>query len=138
VMTTINALPSFTTPRRSPASDSTASNAAFGSYMDQQAARTEPSHAERISDLQEQLDALEKRQLRMSINDYLTAKFTLQDQMTTERLEAGEDLETMGIRFNDHVFTIAAKRLDPDLLKSVQLPDEVMARLSKPKGSTVF
>lgn len=129
-MTTIGALPSLMMVHRSVAPDRPVSNAAFGNHLDQQAAQPGEAQGDRLSELTAQLEELKTRELRMPIHDYLMAKFSLQDQITTERIKAGEDLETMGIDFGGQKFVIAAKRLDPALLKSVQLPDEMLARIA--------
>jgi hypothetical protein len=129
-MTTIGALSSFVMAQRFVTSDRVGSETAFGDHFQQQILQPDGSPGDRLSELTAQLDALKEQELRMPIHDFLMAKFSLQDQITAERIKAGEDLETMGIDFGGQKFTIAAKRLDPDLVKSVQLPEAMMARIA--------
>jgi hypothetical protein len=115
--------------------DRTAQGTGFGDEQGGKAA-TPPDtrqQSQKLEGLQAQLEALKKRELSMPISDYLTAKFTLQEQITTERLNAGEKLDVLGVEFNGRVFQIGGKRLDVQLLKEVEPSELTMVSVAKPE-----
>jgi hypothetical protein len=89
--------------------------------------------SEKLAGLQAELEALKKRELSMSISDYLFAKFTLQEKITTEKLNAGEKLDVLGWELNGRVFQIGGKRLDVSLLQKVEPSGLEMVKVAKPE-----
>lgn len=108
----------------------------FAAQYEAVADQSDDSHADRIDQLQTELDALQDRQFSMSNRDYILAQFTLLDQLATERLQAGEDIETLGFRFEGQIFNIAGKIMKVDLSQSIDRGIE-MVELSRPIGSSL-
>ncbi|MDR6821036.1 hypothetical protein J2X76_006236 [Neorhizobium sp. 2083] len=133
-MTTIQSMSSFATVHRYGARDRTTPGAGFREEDAGKADAIEPQQkSEKLEGLQTELEALKKRELCMPISDYLVAKFTLQEQITTEKLNAGEKLDVLGIEFNGRVFQIGGKRLDVSLLKKVESSGLEMVQVAKPE-----
>lgn len=134
-MTTIQSMSSTATAHRYGVRDRTAPEAGFrnedGGKADTSLKPQQKS--EKLEGLQTELEALKKRELSMPISDYLVAKFTLQEQITTEKLNAGEKLDVLGIEFNGRVFQIGGKRLDVSLLKKVDPSGLEMVQVAKPE-----
>lgn len=132
-MTTISGYSNFLLPQRQMSSAHSGTGSDFAAQYDSMAAQPDEGNADRIDELQAELDELESRQLELSNRDYLFAKFTLLDQMATEKLQSGEDIDTLGIRFEGQVFHIAGTRLRFDLSQAV-LPESEMVKPSKLQG----
>ena len=133
-MTTIGSMPSFpATPRRTDFNGA-AAPVGFADHYDLIAARTSEEQSDRLNELTAELDALEGWQLSMSISDYLFASFSLKEQIAAERINLGENIDTMGVNFEGRVFAIGLKRLNVDLLEAVRLPETMMAKLAEPRG----
>jgi hypothetical protein len=114
-MTTIGSVPSFSMGEGQSVARRSASRTGFNDHYDQASVRVAKTQPDGLAELMEQLEALKGRQLDMSIRDYLLASFSLQDQIAAERLAAGEEVETLGIRYEGQVFRIAGQRLDVEL-----------------------
>ncbi|MEH2513567.1 hypothetical protein V1291_004921 [Nitrobacteraceae bacterium AZCC 1564] len=85
----------------------------------------------RLTELLAQAAALQKQQVSMSIKDYGLAKYGLEEQIATERLKAGEQLDTYKLQFEGQVFNLAGKMYGPDVLKGANLSDSIIP-MTKP------
>lgn len=99
----------------------------------QAAAQPGTAQSDKLAKLQADLEALKSRQARMSPGEYLVASFTLQEQIATERLNAGEDLDRIRIQFEGRIFNLAGKRLDLSDLKATKVSGIEMVRPVQPE-----
>src|SRR5262245_51551703 len=109
-MTTIGSTSSFTSAGRSTSGARPASGASFADQMASGAAAPDNAPSDKLEDLLSQLEELRKQQRSMSNSEYLSAKLSLQEQISTERLNAGEDLDVIGMRFEGRVYQLAGKK----------------------------
>ena len=82
-------------------------------------ASTAQAQSPRLESLLSDLKDLKSRQLEMSIKEYLSASFALKEQISTERLNAGEDLDTVGVRFNGQNYRLAVRPIDISVLTPI-------------------
>ncbi|CDZ67970.1 Hypothetical protein NGAL_HAMBI2605_62530 [Neorhizobium galegae bv. orientalis] len=132
-MTTIQSMSISATAGRYAARERSSPDAVFNHENAGEAVSAAKLPSDKLKGLQEDLEALKKEQLNMPISDYLVAKFTLLEQITTEKLNAGEKLDVLGWQIEGRVFQIGGKRLDPGLLKTAELPSLEMAKVVKPE-----
>lgn len=131
-MTTIGTTPSFSAVQRYNGADRSAVRSDFTDQMEQAtASRGEP--ATRLAELRAEAEALKKRQLQMSNTDYLLAKFTLDEKIGAERLNAGEELDTFRVRFEGRIFNLAGKMYDSGMLKQAEISQVGMVPVATPK-----
>lgn len=130
-MTTIGSIPYAAVTHRFDPVDRSRSNTAFTDEVGSEAPLAAKPQSEKLSKLLADLEDLKDQELKMPISEYLFARFTLQEQISTERLNAGEDLDVIGIRFEGRVFQIAGKRLDKSLLEIIKAPEVEMAQVAR-------
>ncbi|MGX5736422.1 hypothetical protein [Bosea thiooxidans] len=116
-MTTIGSTPYFTAASRPASVARPASGGGFADQTASEATASSKAPSDKLTDLLSQLEQLRNRQLQMSNSEYLSAKLSLQEQISTERLNAGEDLDVIGMRFEGQVYQLAGKKLDLASLK---------------------
>jgi len=112
-----------------------ASDTSFADQLEQATSRSSQTPSDRLTSLLADLEELKRRQVTMSPGDYLAAALPLQEQISTERLNAGEDLDVFGVRFEGQVYKLAGKLYDPGSLEfvkgeAVDLPGLVTPRQS--------
>jgi len=127
-MTTIGSTSYFTSASRSASVPRPASGTGFADQMASEATASSSAPSDKLTDLLSQLEELRKQQLSMSNSEYLSAKLSLQEQISTEWLNAGEDLDVMGVQFEGRVYQLAGKRLDLASLKIAKLPQADMVQ----------
>lgn len=132
-MTTIGPASNYVFTSRFRTNEEPGANTAFAEHLlPQSSGPAEVS--DRLSDLMDQLETVRRNQLRMSNRDYLVATFTLQEQISAERLAAGQDLETMGVRYEGRVYNIAYEergRLSPDTVLAADAGIALIAKLRR-------
>ncbi|PIP00585.1 hypothetical protein [Pleomorphomonas carboxyditropha] len=134
-MNTIGSTSYFTFDNRYSAVNRPESPTDFANQLGSETASTTKPEADKLTSLLAQLEELKKHQLNMSINDYLLANFTLKEQISTERLNAGEDLDHFGVNFEGRTFKLAGKVFGPDSLGFAKIPDSGTLHLEP--GNTV-
>ncbi|MFC3074009.1 hypothetical protein [Shinella pollutisoli] len=87
---------------------------------------------DKLASLLAELKELQGQQMKMSNKDYLFASLSLKEQISTERLNAGEDLDVIGVRFEGRVFNLAGKVFGPGSLDAARIPDSEMVQLARP------
>ena len=91
------------------------------------------AESDKLADLLVQRKELQQQQVKMTIRDYIVAMFTLGEQIATEGLNEGEELERVGVRFEGRIYNLAfGKRLDVTALAK-KTPDEGMRPLYRPE-----
>ncbi|MFH1342391.1 MAG: hypothetical protein ABIL01_14490 [Pseudomonadota bacterium] len=129
-MTTIGATPYFPPTQRYATAERSTFNTNVADQPSQTVEQSSENQTNKLADLLSQADALKKNQLNMSIRDYLYADFTLSEQITAERRNAGEDVGTIGVRFEGRVFNVGAKHLGS--FQYTKVSDSGMVQMVKP------
>jgi|GEM_PF-4019436 len=78
---------------------------------------------DRLKALMDRLDALKRQQVNMSNHDYLMGSLSLKEEISTERLNAGENLDTFSVEFGGRVFNLAGKVSGPGSLEFARVSD---------------
>lgn len=127
-MTTIGSTPySAVTNRYAAVERSKTSSDSTKQIGPEAASTTKPQQSDKLATLMAELKELKKQQVNMSNRDYLFASLTLEEQISTERLNAGEDLDVLGVRFEGRVFNLAGKVFDPESFKFTKIADSGFA-----------
>lgn len=122
-MTTIDPIFYSSTASRSAGVNRPASTTGFADQMAQAATETNEAQSDEPADSLAELKELKRQQVNMSPRDYLSARLALQETISAERLEAGEDFDVFGVRFEGRVFSLAGNLHGPGSLESAKLSD---------------
>ncbi|MFN3523586.1 MAG: hypothetical protein ACK4YQ_15170 [Phenylobacterium sp.] len=87
----------------------------------------------RLQALQAELAELESRQSSLPVRDFLHASFTLKEQITTERVAAGEDLDVIGVQFAGQVYRLGGRFLG-GLSELAETGEVRTVQLARPRG----
>jgi hypothetical protein len=131
IMTTIGSTPYFQTTQRYNGAERSTPDTGFSDQVGRETAQPNDGQSSRLTDLLAQADALQKRQIQMSNTDYLLAKFGIEEQIATERLNAGEKLDRYAVRVEGQVFNLAGKMYGPEVLERAKLSHVEMAKVTK-------
>lgn len=130
-MTSIGPTSYFAVMNRTAAPERSPSNTGFADRLGQAAASTTQPPSDKLSALKAELEQLKSRQAGMSNRDYRFANFTLLEKIATERLNAGEDLDVIGVQFEGRVFKVAGTLISMESLQPTKIPDVELAKLQK-------
>ncbi len=125
-MTTIKATNALDSARhlfRERLQDSAAAPTASDGGFSAEVAAAGDNSSETLQALRGELTELKRNQLQMSNAEYLTAKFTIEEQIATERLNAGEDLDQINVRFKGRIFHLAGKIFSAASLQAAQIDE---------------
>ncbi|KPH77376.1 hypothetical protein [Bosea vaviloviae] len=105
----------------------------FADQIGQETASTTGPQSGKLATLSAELKELQRQQVNMSNRDYLLANLTLKEQVSTERLNAGEGLDVIGVRFEGRIFNLAGKAFGPRSLDFAKISYSDMVQLVEPE-----
>jgi hypothetical protein len=131
-MTVIRAASYFPPIQRYAGTDRSPASTSVADQTSQTAPQSSNGTSDKLASLLTEAQSLSRRQAQLSPTDYLTAKFTLEEQISAEKLKAGEDLDQFSVRVGDRVFNLAGKMYGPETLQSAKISDIPMVQVAKP------
>lgn len=114
-----------------------ASNTSFADQVGHAATQSSKTPSDKLTSLLADFEELKRRQVEISPRDYLAATLPLQEQISTERLNTGENLDVFGVRFEGRVYKLAGKLHDPGSLEFVKSETVDLPSLVTPRQSGV-
>ncbi|SNY93130.1 hypothetical protein SAMN04515647_3409 [Cohaesibacter sp. ES.047] len=119
-MSTIGSSYNFVTLSTFNNSKQSASETRFDSSPKQAEEAVGPKGSEHLSELMTDLKDLKQQQVHMSPREYLSASLTLKEQISSERIKAGEQLDVFDVQFEGQIFQLAGKIYGPETLNAIK------------------